>query len=306
MNAIEVSALHKSFGKVHALRGVDLTVPRGACMGLIGPNGAGKTTLIKAVLGILFPTSGNLTVLGSDPSKAGVRRRIGYLPERLELPPAYTPLTFLRSVASFKGVKTSRETGELKSLLETVGLDEGAWNRKCGLFSKGMKQRTGLAAALLGNPELLILDEPTDGIDPIGRAEVRQAILAAKKRGATILLNSHLLAETEKICDSVAMMNDGAVLQTSDIGVDADAAVAYITIANATATDFDPVRFGLDLLPGKTNSFQLEGDQSSVDSCLRALLDAGVSIVEVSRPVVDLEAELTAAVANTHEEEGRS
>ena len=205
---LAVSQLFKTykglFGPAqHALRGLTLSVPQGSAFGLIGPNGAGKTTFIKVLLGVVRPTSGDVTVLGGDPQDTAVRARIGYLPERMHLPAALRARDFLRSVATLKGL-TSKDA-ELIALLERVGLRTG--DQRVGTFSKGMRQRLGLAAAMLGQPELLILDEPTDGIDPVGRVEVRALLLEEKKRGATILLNSHLLSETERICDRIGVLD---------------------------------------------------------------------------------------------------
>jgi ABC-2 type transport system ATP-binding protein len=212
MMAVEVRALTKSWsgwwGPPHvALDGLNLAIPRGAAFGLIGPNGAGKTTFIKLLLGVARPTSGTLSVLGGDPEDRAVRQRIGYLPERLHLPAALKAGEVLRSVATLKSLSPS--DGELRALLERVGLGEVP--RRVGTFSKGMRQRLGLAVALLGQPELLILDEPTDGIDPLGRVEVRALLLEEKRRGATLLLNSHLLAETERVCDRVAILHHGVL-----------------------------------------------------------------------------------------------
>jgi ABC-2 type transport system ATP-binding protein len=209
--AIEAFGLSKSFsrlfGQPHlALRELTLSIPKGSAFGLIGPNGAGKTTFIKLLLGVARPTAGAVQVLGRNPEEREVRARIGYLPERLHLPDAWTPLEFLASVARLKDLPTEPQ------LLDRVGLAEST-GRKIGGFSKGMRQRLGLAIALLGKPELLILDEPTDGIDPLGRVEVRRILLEEKARGATVLLNSHLLAETERVCDRVGILHHGRLVR---------------------------------------------------------------------------------------------
>jgi len=215
MNALEIRGLTKTYGgrfgaRQEALRGVDLTVPQGAGFGLVGPNGAGKTTFIKALLGIVHPTGGELRVLGGRPEDPKIRARIGYLPERLHLPAQDTPLAFLRDLARLKGQR-HLATAELGALLERVGLST-ALGRRIGGFSKGMRQRLGLASALLGKPELLILDEPTDGIDPMGRVEVREILTGELARGVTLFLNSHLLSETERICDHVGVLDAGRIV----------------------------------------------------------------------------------------------
>jgi len=195
--------------KQRALREVSLVVPRGAAFGLIGLNGAGKTTLVKLLLDVVRPSSGSVRVLGGAPADPKVRARIGYLPERLYLPPRWKPSEVLASVARLRDI--DRADAEIRRQLGRVGLGP-ATERPVGDFSKGMKQRLGLAVALLGAPELLILDEPSDGIDPVGRVEIRAILREEVARGATILLNSHLLSETERICERIAVLADGSLL----------------------------------------------------------------------------------------------
>jgi ABC-2 type transport system ATP-binding protein len=215
VSAIEVTGLRKRYRRllrppVDALRGVDLSVPEGSAFGLIGPNGAGKTTFIKSLLGIIQPTDGSVRVLGGSPLDARVRARIGYLPERLHLPNSWSALGFLDMMARFKDLVPDARAHH--QLLERVGLATAA-RQRIGEFSKGMRQRLGLASALLGSPELLVLDEPTDGIDPMGRVEVRRILQEEVRRGATLFLNSHLLAETERVCDRVAILSGGQVVR---------------------------------------------------------------------------------------------
>jgi ABC-2 type transport system ATP-binding protein len=222
MPAIEVHALAKTysgaFGRAGqpALRGVDLTIERGIAFGLIGLNGAGKTTFIKALLGIVRPSSGTVKILGGDPEDPSVRARVGYLPERLHLPNASTPIEFLASVARLKRLRDRDD--DARRQLARVGL-EGDSGRKIGGFSKGMRQRVGLAAALLGQPELLILDEPTDGVDPLGRTDVRRILGEEKARGTTVFLNSHLLSETERVCDRVGILAKGLLAREGELEV---------------------------------------------------------------------------------------
>jgi ABC-2 type transport system ATP-binding protein len=215
VDAITVTGLVKDYGSLlsrrkRALDGVSLRVPKGSAFGLIGPNGAGKTTLLKALLGVLQPTAGTVEVLGKAPSDVAMRRGIGYLPERLEIPSAFSAHAFLRSVARLKGVVDAR--AEAETQLRRVGLEKER-DARVATFSKGMRQRLGLASALLGSPSLLVLDEPTDGIDPKGRADVRKILQEEHARGATIFLNSHLLSETERVCDRVGILLDGKLVR---------------------------------------------------------------------------------------------
>jgi len=197
-----------------ALRGVDLSVRRGAAFGLIGLNGAGKTTLIKTLLGVVHPTAGSVELLGGAPSDPRIRARVGYLPERLHLPASIGPRAFLASVARLKGLGDAR--ADIERQLERVGIGAEA-GRAMGGFSKGMKQRVGLAAALLGTPDLLVLDEPSDGVDPLGRIEIRKILVEERARGATLLLNSHLLSETEQVCDRIGILSDGRLVREGSL-----------------------------------------------------------------------------------------
>ncbi|MBX7098955.1 MAG: ABC transporter ATP-binding protein [Myxococcaceae bacterium] len=210
--ALEVVGLTKAWprgqpGRAFALDRLDLSVPRGSTYALVGPNGAGKTTFIKLLLGIARPTSGTVRLLGGSPDDARVRARLGYLPEKLHLPLAWTALEYLQSIARLK-----RATAPLLPLLERVGLPAHA-HAALRTFSKGMRQRLGLAAALVGAPELLVLDEPTDGIDPLGRVEVRALLREERAKGTTVLLNSHLLAESEQVCDRVGILHLGRLVR---------------------------------------------------------------------------------------------
>ncbi len=201
------------FGRRHkkqVLSNLCFQVQRGQSFGIIGPNGAGKTTLVKLLLTVVRPTSGKVRIFGEDPERSHVRARIGYLPERLALPPASTPSEFLTSICRLK--RFASVQGEVETQLARVGMTADA-DKRMRVFSKGMKQRVGLAAALVGAPDLLVLDEPTDGLDPIGRAEFRNIVLEEKQRGATIILNSHLLSEAERICDAVVILVRGAILR---------------------------------------------------------------------------------------------
>jgi ABC-2 type transport system ATP-binding protein len=219
--AVEAVGLAKTYAGLfggrpqRALAGLDLAVERGQAFGLIGPNGAGKTTFIKLLLAVARPTGGSVRVLGGDPEHVAVRARIGYLPERLELPGASTPLSFLASVARLK--RLAPDPPGVRELLARVGLTQ-AMERKIREFSKGMKQRLGLAAALLGQPDLLVLDEPTDGVDPLGRVEIRNILAEELRRGATLFLNSHLLAETERLCTHVGILSAGRIVRGGPIG----------------------------------------------------------------------------------------
>ncbi len=207
------------FGKkLEALRGVSLDIHSGEVFGLLGPNGAGKTTLIKILLGILHPTQGNATVLGLPAGSQAARQRIGYLPENMAFPRHHTGLDALWFYGRLSRVPSADIRKKAPYLIELVGL-AGREKEPVRKYSKGMRQRLGLAQAMLHDPEILIMDEPTDGLDPLGRSQIRAVIEQLKDQGKTIFLNSHILQEVELICDRVAIMAHGLI---RDIGTLSD------------------------------------------------------------------------------------
>jgi ABC-2 type transport system ATP-binding protein len=203
--------------EIKALSDVSLEVPHGEIFGLLGPNGAGKTTMIKTLLGALRPTTGSAEVNGYDCTKWQARSRVGFLPENHRFPLYQTGIQMLCHFGGMAGMSRSEIKSKADSLLELV--DMAKWrNTKIRKYSKGMMQRLGLAQALLSDPDIIFLDEPTDGVDPIGRREIRNILLELKKQNKTIFLNSHLLAEVEMICDRVAVLDKGKLLKTARIG----------------------------------------------------------------------------------------
>ncbi|MEM9826314.1 MAG: ABC transporter ATP-binding protein [Planctomycetota bacterium] len=213
---IETQDLQKTYqarwwqrrGRVPALRGVTIRAGRGQVFGLLGPNGAGKTTLIKSLLGIIRPTSGSATLFGEPIGTRQSRSRVGYLPESLRIDrhhSARTALTYYGRLSHMDSASIRKRSDELLELVGLAGRDQESVRR----FSKGMYQRLGLAQALMHDPDLLILDEPTDGLDPVGRNEVRQVISRLQSLGKTIFLNSHILQEVELVCSQVAILVKG-------------------------------------------------------------------------------------------------
>ena len=211
---IEVDALRKTYRAgglrrhVTALDGVTFDVRPGEVFALLGPNGAGKTTLIKVLLGIIRRTAGKATMLGYAAGDRRARARVGYLPEHLRVPRHQTARTALSFYGQLSGMTPSQIRPQADRLLQRVGL-AGRDRESVKQFSKGMLQRLGLAQALLHDPTLLILDEPTDGLDPVGRSEVRSILQELRDEGRTVFLNSHLLQEVELVCDRVAIMDRG-------------------------------------------------------------------------------------------------
>jgi len=209
--AIHTVDLSKRFGKTVALAGLSMTVPRGEIFGFLGPNGAGKTTSVKLLLGLLRPTSGEAWLLGERIGDLGTRRRIGYLPELFRYQAWLDAREVLALHCELAPLPRSTWKEEIKAALDTVGLSDRADDR-VSTYSKGMQQRLGLAAALLGRPELVFLDEPTSALDPVGRHDVREIIRGLSARGTAVFLNSHLLSEVEQVCDRVAVVDHGRVI----------------------------------------------------------------------------------------------
>ncbi len=203
---------HLSIGSHQVLRGVTLTVPRGVIYGFLGPNGAGKTTTLKVITGLLFPDAGEISILGQSVEDRSVRGRIGFLPESPYFYDYLSGYELLIFMGRLQGVPASKLAARIPGLIKAVGL-EGKERLQLRKYSKGMLQRIGLAQALLNDPDLVILDEPMSGLDPIGRREVRDLILAMKDQGKTVFFSSHILADAEMICDQVAILVKGKVVQ---------------------------------------------------------------------------------------------
>ncbi|GAB6909094.1 conserved hypothetical protein [Desulfosarcina cetonica] len=201
----------KLFGDLVAVDGVSFTVQKGEAFALLGPNGAGKTTLVRMLLGFSRSSAGNIRIHGLPAGKPASRRKLGYLAENHRIPPYLSGWEYLMRHAAFCGLNGARARTAAGDMLQRVGM-QGQERKKASHYSKGMVQRIGLAAALLGDPELLVLDEPVSGLDPLGMRDIRILLETFKTRGGTLLLNSHLLSEVERLCDSVAIMNKGRIV----------------------------------------------------------------------------------------------
>jgi ABC-2 type transport system ATP-binding protein len=300
--AIDVENLHKTYrdglfgrNRVEALRGVTFQVASREIFGLLGPNGAGKTTLIKVLLGIVRRSGGAATLLGRSPGDPEGRRRVGYLPENHRIPRHHTGNTALEYYGCLSGLSVAEVKRRRAGLLKQVGLAE--WGRMpVKKYSKGMLQRLGLAQALLHDPELLVLDEPTDGVDPVGRSEMRALLQRLKAEGKTIFINSHLLQEIELVCDRVVILKQGKVLR--------EGRVAALTTLSATDIAFELVGAESEieaalaghetggLVLGDANHYHVTvrvADQRAVDDCVDSLRRRMIGIVAMARQRQTLE-----------------
>ena len=215
-SVIQTNGLTKHYDRIRAVDGLSLNVPHGRIFGLLGPNGSGKTTLMSMLLGLVRPTAGSFTLFGAAPERGGLERQLHRIGAIIETPSFYPYLSGRNNLAYFQGISGRGHAGELDSLLERVGLG-GRGGDKFQTYSLGMKQRLGLAYSLLGDPELLVLDEPTNGMDPAGMAEVRELIRGMGEGGRAVILSSHLLNEVEQICDSVAILSHGRLIAQGDV-----------------------------------------------------------------------------------------
>ena len=217
MQALELAAVSKYFGERAALSRVSLALAPGRALGLLGPNGAGKTTALRLLLGHSAASEGTVRLQGSDPFTPESRRGVGYLPERLVVPAHRTVESFLKMPGGLVGLGGGELAREVSRVAEQTGITARLGDR-LGTLSKGLTQRVGFAQAFIGNPRLLLLDEPSSGLDPIGMREAREWMVQAKQAGCSILVSSHLLSEVERTCDSVAILHEGAVVASGAIG----------------------------------------------------------------------------------------
>jgi ABC-2 type transport system ATP-binding protein len=213
---IETIELRKSYRRIEALKGVSLRVERGEIYGLLGQNGAGKSTLVKILLSIVRRTSGEARMLGEPVGTTRARQKVGYLPEDHQFPPYHSAVSLLHFYGRLYGMSRSERNQRIPKMLDLVGLATRG-HSKIRTYSKGMKQRLGLAQAMFHDPDLIILDEPTDGVDPVGRREIRLIMQRLKDEGKTIFLNSHLLSEVELVCDRVGILQRGEMIREGDL-----------------------------------------------------------------------------------------
>ncbi|HSS20206.1 MAG TPA: ABC transporter ATP-binding protein [Pyrinomonadaceae bacterium] len=294
-NVIEIDNLTKDYEvgfvrkrKVRSLDGLSLTVNQGEIFGFLGANGAGKTTTLKLLMRLIFPTAGGARILGSDIADISMHRRIGYLPENPYFYDYLTAFEFLDFCGQVFGLPKEVRKDRANQLLRRVTLDETKWNTQLRKFSKGMLQRVGLAQALVNDPEVVFLDEPMSGLDPIGRREVRDLIAALRQEGKTVFMCSHILSDIEVLCDRVAILKRGKLDQVGSLGelrqqVTARSGVEVVIsgIDESTLRPQLPAgnHFELTTTPA---GLRVEVDsEKEVDAVIAALRKAGGKLVSV-------------------------
>jgi ABC-2 type transport system ATP-binding protein len=291
--ALEAEGLVKTYGAVRALDGLSLSIPAGGVFGVLGPNGAGKSTLFRIALGLVRPTSGTARLFGASAGQAASLRRVGAMIET----PRYPPYLTARDTLKMLALESGSQDADTDYWLERVGLG-GAADRKAGTFSVGMKQRLGLAAAFFTRPELVILDEPTSGMDPAGIQEIRALIRdLAESQGVTIILASHQLDEVRRVCDRVAIFSKGKLAAEGDV----EALTGGKPRLRLTVSPIDKALavLGDKGEPDGQNAVLADVLRAETPALIRALVEAGVEITEARWREGDLESAYLGALENS-------
>ncbi len=309
MSVIETHDLSKIYrtgmrkGDIVALDRATISIEPGEIFGLLGPNGAGKTTMFRLLLGLTHATSGSATLFGHPPDEPRSRQKLGYLPENHRFPTHLTGHGLLLSTGRLYGMAGSDIEHRADELLELVSMDK--WrDTKIGKYSKGMLQRIGLAQALIADPEVLLLDEPTDGVDPMGRVEIRDVLTKIRDRGRTIILNSHLLSEVEAVADRVAILQKGHVLKVSSVEALTSRQSQYEIEAEMGSKHIDlPEEVGRILAVTSKGLLVELADPENINVVIDRLRMKRISIRSVKPMKVSLEQSFVEAVTESGREE---
>lgn len=290
-NILEIKGLSKSFGEKKVLAGLDMSVPRGSVFGFIGRNGAGKTTTMKAILGLLKPDGGEIYVDGKAVAygETPTNSVIGYLPDVPEFYPFMTPVEYLRLCGECGGISSVEISKRTAELLSLVGL-EGDADRRIKGFSRGMKQRLGIAQALLHRPKLLICDEPTSALDPIGRREILD-ILVSVKNETTVLFSTHVLSDVERICDSVAFLEQGTVAMRGSVDELKKLKVAReftVEASDPSGAEAIAAEFPMAIREGGER-LKFVGDDEIMSRVISFIASKGIAITKIERLEPSLE-----------------
>lgn len=303
--AVEIDELSKDYEtgfwkkkRVRALDRLSLKVRPGHIFGFLGGNGAGKTTTIKTLMRLQFPTEGSARILGHDISDIRMHARIGYCPENPYFYDHLTAAELMDYFAQLFPIAKGEKQAKCRELLTAVGLPEKVWNRQLRKYSKGMLQRVGLAQALINDPEIVFLDEPMSGLDPIGRREIRELIAGLREKGTTVFMSTHILSDIEALCDEVAILRQGRLAASGSLqallAANEDSRALEINIEGVSA---DSIREEIDFIAGavlleKPNGVNIQiADEADIDAVLKISRASGgrlLSIQPVTQSLEDL------------------
>src|SRR5215472_7732898 len=294
MPVIEINNLTKDYEvgfwrkrKVRALDGVSLTVEPHQIFGFLGANGAGKTTTLKLLMRLIFPTGGSARILGSDISDISMHERIGYLPENPYFYDYLTAREFLNYCGELFGLDQRTRAKRTDELLVRVNLDLKSWDRQLRKFSKGMLQRVGLAQALVNDPEIVFLDEPMSGLDPVGRREVRDLIAVLRGEGKTVFMCSHILSDIEVLCDNVAILKAGKVARSGSLDElrahESNSIEIIATSPNSDPAALAQLLTGVATVSSEPRGLRIEvADEKNVDLVLAKLRETNGKLISVN------------------------
>ncbi len=292
---VEISDLSKDYEtgfwkkkRVRALDGLSLNVRGGQIFGFLGGNGAGKTTTIKLLMSLIFPTTGSAKILGSDISDVQMHSRIGYCPENPYFYDYLTAIELMDHFGRLLGYDAAKRRSRTEELLTSVGLQEKDWKKQLRKYSKGMLQRVGLAQSLINEPEIVFMDEPMSGLDPVGRREIRELIAGLREKGVTIFMSTHILSDIEALCDEVAILRNGKLAASGNLSdlleSSGEERVLEVSVQGVTA---DTIREAVEFIAGasiisKPNGANIQIlDETDIDAVLKITREAGGHLTSI-------------------------
>ncbi|MGP4072663.1 ABC transporter ATP-binding protein [Piscibacillus sp. B03] len=283
MTILKAEGLKKNFGKVEALKGVDIELNKGEVYGFIGPNGAGKSTTIRILLGILKPTSGKGAIFGKDvwTDAVEIHKRIAYVPGDVNLWSNLTGGEVIDFFTKMRGAEINLERKE--ELIKKFQLDP---TKKCGTYSKGNRQKVALVSAFAADADLYILDEPTSGLDPLMERVFQECVLEAKAEGKSVLLSSHILSEVEKLCDKVGIIRDGEIIESGSLEDLRHLTRTTILIETKHPLSLDSIN-GVHDVQNEGNRYQFQVDTDQLDDVMKHISQAGVTKLESAPPTLE-------------------
>ena len=292
---VEINSLSKDYEtgfwrkkRVRALDDLTLNVKGGQIFGFLGGNGAGKTTTIKLLMSLIFPTEGSAKILGCDTADVQMHRRIGYCPENPYFYDYLTARELMDYFGELFGFDTATRRAKTEQLLTAVGLEEKDWKRQLRKYSKGMLQRVGLAQSLINDPEIVFLDEPMSGLDPVGRREIRELIAGLREKGVTVFMSTHILSDIEALCDEVAILRNGRLAASGNLSELLAKDDAHRTLEiSVQGVAADAIREQIEFIAGATITAEATGaiiqilDESDIDAVLTITRNAGGHLISV-------------------------